>query len=320
MSHGKRVLKLISILLSMCAFSLDAHAGGLTKIRILMNWFAQADQAGYWQTQLNGPAKNGGLDIEVMQGGPRIQTIPQVAAGQAEFGMANADDLMLARLQGAPVKAVYVALDYVPYDLVYHPNAGIKSITDLKNKTVAVNIGAAYWEWIKKQYHLQGVHEIPVSGDLSLFRTNPNMVQQGYSIFLPYRMTDAGIPNKQFKVAALGYRPYDVLFTTDEMIDKHPDVVRKVVADVKQGWTDFARNPAQTRSMILKLNTLVSPDVHDKAVAEIISDLLPHDLSKLGCMVPARWNETAAQLRDVNLLPGSFDPSQVYDATLTPGC
>lgn len=285
-----------------------------------MNWFAQADQSGYWRTQVNGPAKNGGLDIQVVQGGPKIQTIPQVAAGQAEFGVGNADDVMLARLKGAPVRAVFVSLDLVPYSLVYHADSGIKTVADLKTKTVAVNIGFAYWEWIKKHYDLQGVHEIPVSGDLSLFRNSPNMVQQGYSIFLPYRMDAAGIPNGQFKVADLGYRPYDVLFTTDEMIEKHPDLVRKAMEAVKQGWIDFVRDPAQTRDLILKLNTLVTPDVHDKAVAEMIADLLPHDMKKIGCMVPARWNETAQQLKEVKFLPESFDPALAYDATMVPGC
>jgi len=63
-----------------------------------------------------------------------------------------------------------------------------------------------------------------------MFRLNPNMVQQGYSIFLPYRMDALGIPNAQFKVADLGYRPYATLFTTDDMLQHHPEEVRAIVA------------------------------------------------------------------------------------------
>ena len=70
-------------------------------------------------------------------------------------------------------QAVFIALDYVPYTLVYHPESGIKSITDLKGKTVAVSLGFAYWEWLKKHHGLTDVREIPVSGDLSLFRAAP---------------------------------------------------------------------------------------------------------------------------------------------------
>jgi NitT/TauT family transport system substrate-binding protein len=289
-------------------------------VRLLMNWFAQADQSGYWQAQIDDAGQNYGLKLTTTQGGPKIQTIPQVAAGQAEFGVGNADDILLARLRGAPVRAVFASLNYVPYTLVYHPSAEIKTITDLKQKTFAVNIGFAYWEWLKKKYGLQGVKEIPVSGDLGLFRADPNMVQQGYSIFLPGRITAAGISNAQFKVADLGYRPYDILFTTDEMIQKNPELVRNTIAAVKASWSNFINDPAKSKPLILSLNNLVTPEVHDTAVKEMIADLLPRDHSKIGCMTDERWEEIGQQLKDVNFLPPEFDVKKAYDKSWVPGC
>jgi NitT/TauT family transport system substrate-binding protein len=293
-----------------------ARSADGTEVRILMDWFAQADQAGFWQTQQDGLGKP--YHITVLQGGPKIQTIPQVAAGQAEFGVANADDILLARVHGAPVRAILAFFDYVPYDLVYHPDPSIKKITDLKDKTFAVNLGFGYWEWIKKHYGMTNVHEIPVTGDLSMFRLDSNMVQQGYSIFLPYRLDALNVPNAQFKVADLGYRPYATLFTTDAMLQQHPEEVRAVVAAVIQGWHNFIRDPSKVRPLILGLNSLVPGDVHDKAVAEMEQTLIPR--KHFGCMTDARWSELANQLQEVNLLPASFDPKQAYDATAVPGC
>ena len=220
-------------------------------VRILANWFAQADQAGFWQAQKDGLGKDAGIRIQVLQGGPKIQTIPQVASGQAEFGIGNADDVLLARSKGAPVRAVFAQLDYVPYTLVYHADPAVKSIADLSGRTFAVSIGNSYWEWVKKHAALGGTREIPVSGDLSLFRNDAKMVQQGYSPFLPARMAQAGIAVQQIKVASLGYRPYDVLFTTDEMIQKRPQVVRAAIAAVQQGWRNYVRDPLATQPMIL---------------------------------------------------------------------
>jgi len=285
-------------------------------VRILMDWFAQADQAGFWEIQADGLGKP--YHITVLQGGPKIQTIPQVAAGQAEFGIANADDILLARVHGAPVRAILAFMDYVPYDLVYHRDPAIKKISDLKDKTFAVNLGFGYWEWIKKRYGMTNAHEIPVTGDLSMFRLDSNMVQQGYSIFLPYRLDALGVPNAQFKIADLGYRPYATLFTTDAMIQQHPDEVRAVVATVIKGWQNFVSDPSQVRPLILGMNSLVPGDVHDKAVAEMRQTLLPR--KHFGCMSDARWSELAKQLQEVDLLPASFDPRQGYDATLVPGC
>ncbi len=289
-------------------------------VRLLMNWFAQPDQSGFWQAQLDDAGKDKGLKISTTQGGPKIQTIPQVAAGQAEFGVSNADDLLLARLRGAPVRAVLASMDYVPYTLVYHPSPDIKSITDLKPKTFAVSLGFAYWEWLKKQYGLQGAKEIPVSGDLGLFRNDPNMVQQGYSLYLPARMSAAGIANAQFKVAELGYRPYAVLFTTDDLIAKNPGLVRETVAAVKASWANFMRDPTRALAAEQALNNQIAAEIAALAAKDLIAELLPHDPAKIGCMTDARWDEIGRQLQDVKFLPAEFDVKKAYDKSWVPGC
>ncbi|MGJ7557278.1 ABC transporter substrate-binding protein [Variovorax sp. RB3P1] len=289
-------------------------------VRILSNWFAQPDQAGYWQAQQDKLGKEAGIEISVLQGGPKIQTIPQVASGQAEFGIGNADDVLLARLRGAPVRAVFAHLDHVPYTLVYHADPAVKSVADLQGRTFAVNLGNAYWEWTKKQYKLAGTREIPVSGDLSLFRNDPKMVQQGYSLFLPARMAAAGVQVQQITLASLGYRPYDVLFTTDDMIRKNPALVKATIAAVQKGWADYVRNPQGLKPLITGMNKQMTPEIYDAANKEMIETLISHDLGRIGCMTDARWSELAGQLRSVNFLPAGFDAKQGYDRTLVPGC
>lgn len=319
-------LRRLALPLAMAAFALPFAAQAadapkpLQPVRILSNWFAQPDQAGYWQAQQDKLGKEAGIEISVLQGGPKIQTIPQVASGQAEFGIGNADDVLLARLRGAPVRAVFAHLDYVPYTLVYHADAAVKSVTDLQGRTFAVNLGNAYWEWTKKQYKLAGTREIPVSGDLSLFRNDPKMVQQGYSLFLPARMAAAGVQVQQITLASLGYRPYDVLFTTDDMIRKNPALVKATIAAVQKGWANYVRNPQGLKPLITGMNKQITPEIYDAANKEMIETLISHDLGRIGCMSDARWSELAGQLRSVNFLPASFDAKQGYDRTLVPGC
>ncbi len=316
----RRTTLAIALAAASLAAALPAAAQDLKPVRILTNWFAQPDQAGYWQAQQDNLGKESGLKISVLQGGPKIQTVPQVASGQAEFGIGNADDVLLARLRGAPVRAVFAHLDYVPYALVYHADPAVKSVADLQGRTFAVNIGNAYWEWTKKQYKLAGTREIPVSGDLSLFRNDPKMVQQGYSLYLPARMQEAGIPVQSISLASLGYRPYNVLFTTDEMIQKNPALVKATVAAVQKGWANYVRDPSGLKPMLFEMNKQISPAVYDAANKEMIEKLISHDLGKIGCMSDARWSEIAGQLRSVAFLPKDFNEKQAYDRTLVPGC
>lgn len=310
-----------AVLAALAAFAIGPAAAQEAKpVRILTNWFAQPDQAGFWQAQQDKLGKEAGIAIGVLQGGPKIQTIPQVASGQAEFGIANADDVLLARMRGAPVKAVFAQLDYVPYSLVYHTDPAVKSIADLQGRTFAVAIGTAYWEWTKKHFKLKDTREIPVSGDLSLFRNDPKMVQQGYSLYLPARMQAAGIPVQQITIASLGYRPYEVLFTTDEMIQKNPALVKATIAAVQKGWSNYVRNPSGLKPMLTEMNKQISPEVYDAANKELIEKLISHDLGKIGCMTDARWSEVAAQLKSVAFLPVGFSEKQAYDKSFVPGC
>jgi NitT/TauT family transport system substrate-binding protein len=131
-------------------------------------------------------------------------------------------------------------------------------------------------------------------------------------------MDDAGIATAQFKVADLGYRPYAVLFTTDDMVQQHPDEVRAVITATQKAWTHFVADPTKVRALILGMNSQVPPDVHDKAVAQMIESLVPR--RNFGCMTDARWTEITKQLQDVALLPASFDPKQAYVTSMVPGC
>lgn len=316
MQVASRFISAVFILLGTSVLS----AQEAEPVRLLMNWFPQGNQSGFWQAQIDSADPNDGIDIEVIPGGPRIQVIPQVAVGQAEFGLADADDLMLARQNGAPVKAVFVGLDSVPYSLVYHPGQGIESIEDLSGKTVAVALGASYWEWLKKTYDLKGVRQIPLSGDLGMFANTPTMVQQGYSIFLPPRLDEVGVANKEFKLADLGYRPYSILMTSERMIETNPELVRKTVQAMQRGWQSFMSDQQPASDLMLSRNPIISPKVHERAVELILADFLPEDPSKVGCMEPARWTELADQMKSVDLIPQDFDPSDAYDMSFLQGC
>lgn len=312
-SKSRRQLLLLSSSILAVAHAPPASAKSTRTVRILTDWFAQPDQGGYWQAQQEDLGRAAGLKIVVRQGGPKIQTIPQVLAGQAEFGIAAADEVLLARRRNVPVTAVFAPLDYVPYTLVYHKDPAVKSIINLRGRPFAISLGAAYWEWVKFHYKLAPEREMPVTGNLELFRLNSRMVQQGLSIYLPALMEAAGIAVGQFRIATLGYRPYDVLFTTESMIRDNPDIVKKIVATVRRGWADFMRDPQKIKPYLLTLNSLIPAAIYDSSVHEMRADLVSTNPSRIGCMTAARWQELADQLESVDLLPDGFDPKSAYD-------
>ncbi|MBC8149764.1 MAG: ABC transporter substrate-binding protein, partial [Bacteroidetes bacterium] len=286
---GRR-LYMKKIIVSIVAL-LFATIGVAKEVTLLMDWFPQGNQSGFWQAQLDND--NHDLKINIKPGGPKVNTRTSVASGQVEFGLGGSDSVMMANSKGAKIKAVFINLDHVPYTLVYHPNTGVNSIQDLNGRRFAVVMGITYWKWIKHTYKLDKVKDFPLTGDLGLFAKTPNMFQQGYSIFLPARMTAKGIPNAQFKVADLGYKPYSTLFTSAKLIRENPELVQAVIDRLSASFPKSLENPVPTMDLILSKSKKTTPAIHMNAIELMKADFLPKDWSKIGCQDTKRWTELA---------------------------
>ena len=289
------------------------------KVTLLMDWFPQGNQSGFWQAQFDNQYHND-LEIIVKPGGPKVNTTTAVASGQVEFGLQASDSVMLANSKGAGLKGIFVSLNHVPYTLVFHPNTGVKSVKDLDGRPFAVKMGVTYWKWVKHTYKLDQVKEFPLTGDLGLFARTKNQFQQGYSLFLPARLDAKGVPNEQITVESLGYRPYSVLFTSDKLIKENPELVQAVVDRLSISFHKSLIDPKPTRDFILSKSKKVNAEIHNNALELMKKDFLPKDWSKIGCQDPNRWVELANQMKEVDVLPADFDPHQSYDTSFKRGC
>ena len=308
----KKLIALFSVILL-------AGASYAKEVTLLMDWFPQGNQSGYWQAQFDNEYHDD-VKIVVKSGGPKVNTTAQVAAGSVEFGLQASDSVMLANAKGAGLKGIFVSLNHVPYTLVFHPNTGVNSVKDLDGRPFAVKMGVTYWKWVKHTYQLNAVKEFPLTGDLGLFARTPQQFQQGYSLFLPARLDAKGVANEQITVESLGYRPYSVLFTTDKLIKENPELVQAVVDRLSISFPKSLIDPKPTRDFILSKSKKVNAEIHNNALELMKRDFLPKDWSKIGCQDPNRWVELANQMKEVNVLPADFDPHSSYDTSFKKGC
>ena len=308
----KKLIALFSVILL-------AGASYAKEVTLLMDWFPQGNQSGYWQAQFDNEYHDD-VKIVIKSGGPKVNTIAQVAAGSVEFGLQASDSVMLANAKGAGLKGIFVSLNHVPYTLVFHPNTGVNSVKDLDGRPFAVKMGVTYWKWVKHTYQLNAVKEFPLTGDLGLFARTPQQFQQGYSLFLPARLDAKGVANEQITVESLGYRPYSGLFTTDKLIKENPALVQTVVDRLSISFYKSLVDPKPTRDFILSKSKKVNAEIHNNALELMKKDFLPKDWSKIGCQDPNRWVELANQMKEVNVLPADFDPHSSYDTSFKKGC
>ena len=73
--------------------SSTAHAQ--EKFTYMTNWYAQAEHGGFYQAVATGLYKKYGLDVTIKMGGPQVNIVQMMAAGQAECVIGSSDLQMI---------------------------------------------------------------------------------------------------------------------------------------------------------------------------------------------------------------------------------
>ncbi|WP_460605631.1 ABC transporter substrate-binding protein [Jatrophihabitans fulvus] len=124
-----------------CGSDSDGGGGGggggdLTKVKLQLQWFTQAQFAGYIAALKKGFYKDAGLDVSILQGG--VDIVPQtvLAKGQADYAIAWVPKALQSREKGAQITDVGQVFQRSGTLQVSFKNKNITTAADLKGKTV----------------------------------------------------------------------------------------------------------------------------------------------------------------------------------------
>lgn len=300
---------------------MQASAASSTPITQVMNWFAEPEQGGQFAAQANGDYAAVGLAATTLQGGPQVSDITLVASGKDTFGMASADTILLARQQGIPVVAIFSAFQVDPQVLIWHAKSGIKRFSDMNGHPVYVSGSAPYWKYISTKYKLTKSQQMTYTGSLVPFVHDAKAVIQGYVTEEPLTLKNDHVPISFQLVANSGFDPYqNLMFTTEQEIQQHPDVVAAFVKASQKGWYEYLSNPSSGNKLILQ----DSPDYSSAQLSYAVTKETPlieggeAATHGIGYMSKQRWALLASQMVHVGMLPKGFDASSAFTDKFIP--
>lgn len=134
-----RVIGIIAAMVFAGAFSVPAHSA--EKLTVLLDWFVNPDHAALIIADQRGLFKNADLDVELVA--PADPSAPPrlVAAGQAELAISYQPQLHVQAAEGLGLARVATLAETPLNALVALENGPVKSIADLKGKTVGFSVG-----------------------------------------------------------------------------------------------------------------------------------------------------------------------------------
>ncbi|OGF27247.1 hypothetical protein A2331_03700 [Candidatus Falkowbacteria bacterium RIFOXYB2_FULL_34_18] len=313
------IITIISII-SGCA--LQKKSPKLENVTLKLKWLHQAQFAGNYAAKEKGIYEKYGLNTTLEPFSFESPTIEAVVSGKAEFGITGADELMLAREKGLPIKALAVIYKTNPVCAYSLQNSNITKPQDFLGKTIGierasdgteVNIGILYSAMMSRLgINREKINEITIGYDASELLAGKTDISTGYIINEPHQVVEAGQKVNTILMADYGVNMYaDVLFTTEDIINKKPDLVEKFVRATLDGWQFAIENQEETIDMILKYAVNSSRE-HQKYMLETSIPLIYTGDSPLGWMDAKQWEGVQRTLFDQEILKKPIRPENAY--------
>lgn len=292
-----------------------AHAED--KVTMLTSWYAQAEHGGFYQALAKGIYKKYGLDVTIKMGGPQVNGMQLLAAGQADFLMGYDLQVLSSIEQGLPVVTVAASFQKDLQGMMTHED--VTSLAGLKNKTILVSTSgrSTWWPWLKAKYGYTEEQSRPYTFNLQPFFVDNNTAQQAYPSSEPFQADKAGVKTHFFLFADDGYPPYGTtIVTMQKMVADKPDLVARFVRASIEGWKSYLADPAAGNVLIKQAN----PKMDDEQIAYGIRRMKElkvfdgGDAARLGAgvMTAERWQKTYNFMVSTGLLKPDVDWRKAY--------
>jgi NitT/TauT family transport system substrate-binding protein len=303
----------------------SAHAG--EPFVYLTNWYAQAEHGGFYQAKATGLYAKAGLDVTIKMGGPQVNLMQVMLAGQADCIMGYDVQTIQAWQQGVKAITVAAAFQKDPAVIIAHPD--VKRFEDLKGKPILIGTASllTFWPWMKAKYGFTDERMRPYQFNIQPFLADPTLAQQGYLGSEPYSIEQkAKFKPKVFMLADQGWPPYaTTVVCAAQTVKNKPKQVAAFVRASMEGWKSYLQgDPAPGNALIKQDNPNMSDDVIAYGIRKLKEEgvVMGGDAAKLGIGIITdermkRTFETMVQHKMVD--PSKVDIKQTYTTQFVQG-
>lgn len=282
----------------------------LNPIKIQLNWRHQFEFAAFYAAIEKRYYQDAGLDVQLIEGGPGVDVIDDVAKRRVHYGVGNSS-LIVAHKQGQPVVALAALMQHSAFALLARRDHGISVVSDLDDKVVSCAPHACpeVIAYLKSFGLADGrVNYVPLRS--TSFEEN-FVYSDATDIFVTNQGFDILGREDQFVLMmprSSGIDLYgDVLFTSSDQLDEFPEQVEAFRAATLKGLEYAMSHQDELIDVILtRYNT--QNKSRDKLIYEArkLYDLTRLDLVEPGYMSLGRWQHVRDIYANIKMLPDNY--------------
>ncbi len=322
MSRWLRYVVVITVLLmSGVLVACTAFKPQPDKVTVQLSWFHSVEFAGFYVADQKGYYADENLAVTLKPGGADILPAQEVADGKADIGVTGGDQLLIARSQGLPLKAIAAIFRQSPVALMALADSGIKTPQDMMGKRIGV-ISPAYdnnndiqlLAMLRQAGIDQSKVKLVVTEDYSVGSLTSGAMDV-YSGFAMNEAVDAklrGLDVNLILPQDYGVSIYaNVLFSRQQTLDERSDVVQRFVRATFKGYQYAIEHPDEAGDLALKYDKTLDV-AFQRASMQAEIPLIDTGDVPIGTMDSPVWQNTNDILVQQGLIKSQVDLSTVF--------
>lgn len=304
----------------------DLQLAGKTKLRLQLQWFDQAQFIGFYVANEKRYYAEEGLEVDIIPGGFNINPVMKVRMGEADIGIATADQVLLQKAEGHDIKAIGNVFNKSIACFMSRKSLNIRSPQDLIGKKVGVYRGFDTENILLSILKKHNIDEKEVNirdaGSFSAFITEEIDVFPSYLINEPLFAEEKGIPVNILYPDNFGIQFYsDTIFTSGKYLESNRKVFVRFLRASAKGWDYAEQNPNEALEIMYRYTrssgAQLSSSAHQKKMLQkVIEHLRGGAKNEMFFMDRTRWESMEQSLFGISKLKTQGHVGHLCDFTL----
>jgi NitT/TauT family transport system substrate-binding protein len=300
------------------------------EVTLQLGWIEKEEYAFLYSGIENGFFEEQGIDLKIQTGDGSSVAMTTVSEGRAEFGYTGGPSFFVARSEGLPLKMVAMFLQQSPSVILSWPETPVDDLKDLEGQRFILTPGDGFTALWPACAERNDVDQSKVEGQSIGTEARAQAFVAHRSDAMPWFVTTSVAELEEqagTTFESLSAVDFDCsilqngLFTTDELIDSDPDLVKRMVAASTKSWDWTEKNPEKAAEVILER----LPDYELEDVTQVVeaTNELAHTEASAGkptgWMAESDWQDSLELMEQSDQLSEPLEIDDLYTNEFIPG-
>ncbi|BCG59036.1 ABC transporter substrate-binding protein [Paenibacillus sp. URB8-2] len=293
------------------------------KLTLMLDWYPNAVHSFLYAAQEQGYFTKQGLDVEIQMPADTNDALKLVAAGKVDLALSYQPQVLMARGEKIPVKALASIVRHPLTHLMVPADSSVHTPKDLAGKNVGYSSIPLYEAMVKTMVKADGgdpdkVNFVDVGYDLipAISTGQTDAIMGAFINHEQLILQKEGHPVTSIDPAKYGVPDYSelVLVASDEGISQHKDDYSKFLAAMREGQAYVKEHPDEALSILLAHEDGTAPldkEIETQSL-KVLLPLMDAGDKPFGYQDPESWDKVLKWLGDNGLLPAGITAGDAF--------